>query len=363
MYKLVLTFGLILKLKSNLGGGKSRADTWAAITKHKVTNHVRGGGFADTPASFAQAIVDSGGVANVSCQIGGIKGKLPDPKTKIPNLKDFHQLIFLDGAILARKIPGVGKGQLIPMKGFEMNVKTEYKCKLVNAHQMKDNRPERKTAQPFVSKKPFLGSGTLSTEKIHFFEEQISEEVEPESSSSLFTCNKNPHCSMKFIREHNYEKHVEKEDACKIRIKHPTYRDMFITWNVSDAGLPNTKDLLKTPEGRQMLLTLQKPKPANLDKTLPLASTNLTSHDVPLFDQCTMGHCLPKPRKVVKFSPEVHLFAYELFKEGVVPGGKKVTALQAVERMKLARNSDGSMRFPNWKEWLEERQVSPCQMR
>ena len=333
-----------------IGGGKSRCDTYAAITKHKVDAYVRAGNNADSPKSFAEAIVNSRSVANVSCLLGVIRGQTKDPIEPIPKIRSLHQFMFYDNAILARQVPGVGEGILLDMSGKEMKVDTEFDHEVVNANDMENNLPKRRTSKPFHQSGPKL-------EPVYNYEEEKTETVEATSSGTLYTCTKNPNCTLKYIRAVNFHKHLEAEDACKIRIVHPTHRDLFISLNVKDNGLPNCKNLLATEEGKQMIRAMQAPPEVKLDENLPLENTDLTRKDVPLIEQFPMGHGLPLARKVTRHSAEVHLFVYELYKQGLQPGQQNVKASTAVKLMEEAKNADGSLRFPDPRKRLDERQV------
>lgn len=333
------------------GGGKSRADTYSAITKHKVDAFVRAGGSADTPRHFAEAIVKTRSVANVSCMLGKINGILPEPQKKIPGIKSLHQFLFQDRSILVRRVPGVGPGILIDMTNKEIEVKTTYDYEMINAEEMENNLPKRRTTKEYV------GQGSITLEPVYHYEEQKSDDLETNQSGTLYDCTKNPLCTLKFIRPVNFHKHVEDpDDSCKIRVVHPRHRDLFITMNVSDFRLPDNKDLLATEEGKLLILELQKGSPQKLADSFSLESTKLTSSLLPLLEQYVMGHGLPLPRVVVHFDIDVHCFAYELFKIGQENAKQKVKAPKAVELMKVAKKPDGSLRFPDWKKWLSEKQ-------
>ena len=312
--------------------------------------YVRAGNNADSPRSFADAIVNSRSVANVSCLLGVIQGETMDPIEPIPKIRSLHQFLFYDNAILARQIPGVGDGILLDMTGKEMKVGTVFHHEVVNANDMENNLPKRRTSKPFCQSGPKI-------EPVYSYEEEKTEAVEVTSSGTLFTCTKNPNCSLKYIRAVNFHKHLEAEDACKIRIVHPTHRDLFISLNVKDNGLPNSKNLLATEEGKLLIRAMQAPPEIKLDENLPLENTDLTRKDVPFVDQFPMGHGLPLTRKVTRHSAEVHLFVYELYKQGLQPGQQNIKASVAVKMMEEAKNPDGSLRFPDPRTRLDERQV------
>ena len=332
------------------GGGKSRCDTYAAITKHKVDAHVRSGGCADTPREFAKAIVATRSVANVTCMLGTIKGELPSPKLTIPKIKQLHQFMYCDGAIVARRIPGVGEGILLDMTSKTTDVTAEFVYELMNEEDMENFRPRRRTSKPFASSSPTL-------EPAYNFEEQKTEAVECTQSSTLYRCEKNLHCTLKFTRPINFHKHMNTENSCKIQIIHPNHRDLMITMNVKDNGLPNNKNLLETDAGKLMLLSLQKAPLITVDENLPMESTELSNKDHSNLEHFPIGHGLPLPKKVTRHSPDVHLFVWEVFKFGLQPGNTNVKSSAAVKMMEEARNPDGSLRFPDISTRLDERQV------
>ena len=314
--------------------------------------YVRGGGDADSPRHFAEAIVKTRSVSNVSCMLGQIQGKLPEPKRKISGIKSLHQFIFQDNSICAKRIPGIGQGILIDMSNKEMDITTTYEYEMVNSDDMVENLPKRRTS------KEYMKNGFVTLEPVYHYEEEKCDDLESNQSGTLYTCTKTPLCTLKFIRAVNYHKHVDDaEDSCKIRVVHPRHRDMFISMNVNDFRLPDNSNLLETEEGKLLLRQLQKPSVQKLDESLPLESTKLSSSLQPLFQQYVMGHGLPLPRVVVHFDIDVHVFAYELFQIGQEGPNQKVKASKAVEMMKVAKNPDGSFRFPNWKKWLDEKQV------
>ena len=284
--------------------------------------------------------------------LGQINGKLPEPKKKIPGIKSLHQFVFQNGSMVARRVPGIGKGIVIDMTNKEMEVNTSYDYTMVNADEMVENLPQRRTS------KEYLKSGTVSLEPVYNYEEEKCDDVQVTQSGTFYRCTKNPLCSLQFIGPVNYFKHVEDaEDPCKIRVVHPRHRDLFISMNVNDFRLPDNANLLATEEGKLLIRELQKPSAQKLDGKLSLESTDLTSCNQPLVEQFVMGHGLPFARVVVHFDIDVHIFAYELFKIGQESAHQKVKASRAVELMKTATKPDGSLRFPDWKKLLDERQV------
>ena len=332
------------------GGGKSRCDTYAAITKHKVLAYVRSGGNADTPRDFANAIVNTRSVANVSCMLGKIIGDLPNPLLTIPKIKQLHQFMYCDGAMIARRVPGVGEGILLDMTNKTTNVTADFVYELMNEEDMENHRPKRRTSKPFETSAPVL-------EPAYSFEEQKTEAAETTQSGTFYRCEKNPHCTLKYTRPMNFHKHMNTENSCKIQINHPNHRDLMITMNVKDNGLPNNKNLLKTKEGKLMLLALQKAPNVSIDDCIPLESTELSNKDNSSLEHFPIGHGLPLPKKVTRHSPDVHLFVWELFKYGLQPGNTNIKSSAAVKLMENSRKPDGSLRFPDIRSRLDERQV------
>ena len=334
------------------GGGKSRADTYAAITKHKVDSFVRNGGRADTARRFAEAIVSQGGLANVTVQLGKVKGFTSKPKTQIPNLRNYHQFIFDDYSIVARKVPGVGEGVKFDMEDMEMEETPEFEYELMNKDMSEDNLPGKRTH------KEFCPSGHTSVEPEVYYEEEKTESVETPKSSELFYCEKPNPCDAKFTKKHNADKHNDPDaNFCKIRVSHPKIKDKLILMSVQDSGLPNTKNVLQTEAGRLALLEMQTPD-SNFDLriSLPMANTDLWNCQKTLIEQCPMGDALPLPKKNERWIYEVHKFLTDLFKEGEKEGGRHVRAAEAAEKMIVAKNPDGSCRIP-WRHWKNETQV------
>lgn len=334
------------------GGGKSRADTYAAITKHKVDSFVRNGGRADTPRRFAEAIVSQGGLANVTVQLGKVKGITSKAKTQIPNLRQFHQLIFYDDSIIGRKVPGVGEGVKFDMEDMAMEETPIFVYELMNKDLSEDNLPAKRTHQEF------LQSGQTSLEPISFYEEEKTESVKTIASSEVFGCEKSSLCDAKFTTKHNADKHNHPDsNLCRIRVLHPKTHDTLIRLNVQDNGLPNTKNVLQTEEGRLALLEMQKPDSNfDLNKNLPMTHTDLSDPEKNMLEQCPMGDALPKAKTVERWSYEVHKFLTDLFKQGEKEGGRTVRAAEAAEKLMYAKKQDGSCLIP-WRQWKSELQV------
>ena len=104
--------------------------------------------------------------------LGQINGKLPEPKKKIPGIKSLHQFVFQNGSMVARRVPGIGKGMVIDMTNKEMEVNTSYDYTMVNADEMVENLPQRRTS------KEYLKSGTISIEPVYNYEEEKCDDVQ-----------------------------------------------------------------------------------------------------------------------------------------------------------------------------------------
>ena len=124
---------------------------------------------------------------------------------------------------------------------------------------------------------------------------------------------------------------------------------------INDFGLPDKKDLLKTQEGQDLILQMQKPSPVQLYESFTKESTEQSNPQTPTLEQWQMGDGLPKGKVVVRFTPEVHAFVRKLFLEGEV-SDHKYTAGEAVKLMRVERNPDGSRKF-SAHHWLKEAQV------
>ena len=174
-------------------------------------------------------------------------------------------------------------------------------------------------------------------------------------SGSIFTCDKNDYCNCQFLTFKGYLNHVESEnDYCKIKVPSMTDTDQVITWYIKDYGLPDKTDLNRSQDLSDMILTLQSPDPIALEMTLTRVSTKRTKADEALFDQLNLGSGLPEVRKVIRHSKDVHAFIGQLFDMG--KNGTTIKPYQAVERMVVAENEDGSLRF-SVDQWLKESQV------
>ena len=331
------------------GGGKSRADTYSAITKKKVDQFVRQGGKADTARRFAQAIVSESGVANVTCHLGKIIGEVGEPNFIIDHLRDYHQFIFLEEGMVARRVPSIGEGVFIEMDGMEMDVDTIFDGELMNnPDDMVDQLPRKRTSKPFV--KP----GTVAVEPMSYYEEQRTEDVEVTQNTELFRCEKNSLCSKKFIREHNFLNHMNGGSPCIIRVVHPTRKDLILAMNVEDNGLPDIN--LETEEASLMILELQKPSAYKLDISLPMENTNLYIITITLVAQCPMGDGLPIVKTPQKYHYDTHVFIVDIFKKGEKTG-HPIRAHVAATMMRNAKNPDGSFRFQR-SQWKSEAQVT-----
>ena len=310
------------------------------------------GNFANTPRKFAEAIVATSGPSNVIVMLGTIDGSLPESDLQIPDLKKYHQFDFVDDGMIARYVPGIGEGVLIDLEGHKLDVQTTFKYEIINPkNQMKDHLPIKRTATEFIE------NGTVTVEPTLAYEEQKTEGVVMTQAGALWTCTKNPHCTLKYIRKSNLKKHEDKPDSCKIRMVHPTRKDFLITLNVNDNGLPSgNKDVLSTREGQKIISELQKPPPIQARDDLPMESTLLTDKDTPLLEQYHLGYCLPKPTQNPIITNEVKAYVLCLFKKGMDDITKKVKPADAALRIQDAVNDDGSPMFlPS--SWLTEKQV------
>ena len=306
------------------------------------------GGYANDPESFANAIVATSCPSNVVVFLGTIEGELPKTDLNIKEFKSYHQFLLFDDLMVARKVPGVGEGTLEPMEGLDMNIDTIYDAKVVNPkEQMEDYLPKRRTASRFAK------NGTITVEPEVAYEEEKTEGLVMHQAGALWTCPKNPHCDLKYVRKSNQKKHQQTENSCRIRFPHPTRKDFLISLNVSDYGLPGD---LSTKEGRNALAKLRKPPPIQTRNDLPLESTKWVDKDKPLLDQITLGYGLPLKKERTVIDPAVKGFVVFLFKQGVADITKKVKPAEAVRRIQDARNDDGTPMFTPL-QWLKESQV------
>ena len=331
------------------GGGKSRADTYSAITKNHVRSYINNGGNANTPEEFAFAISQSSGPANVSVMLGSLQGRLQQPPMKIEKLKDLHSFEFKPGHILVRKIPGIGSGTLIPIKEL-LDDHPTYRYQIIKQENKENPLPDKRTRQRYHE------NVVVTTENATDFEEENNEgEIHTHQSGSLWTCDKNVHCTCKYVTYKGYKNHIESTNSCKITVPSPRDTDKVINWYIKDFGLPDKKDLLKTQEGRDLILQLQTPSPVQLDEDFIRERTDNSDPQTPILQQWKMGDGLPKPKVVVRFAPEVHNFVKKLFLEGEV-SDHKYTAEEGVKLMRIERNQDGSRKF-HAHQWLKEAQV------
>ena len=331
------------------GGGKSRADTYSAITKNHVRSYINNGGNANTPEEFAFAISQSSGPANVSVMLGNLQGKLQQPAMKIDKLKDLHDFVFQPGNILARKIPGIGTGTLIPIKEL-LDDHPVYRYQIIKQENKENPLPDKRTRQRYHEE------NVVTTEMaIDFEEENNQEEMPVNKSGSLWNCDKNEHCTCKFISYKSYQNHIEATNSCKISVPSLRDTDKVINWYINDFGLPDKKDLLKTQEGKDLILQMQKPSPVQLNEDLTREKTETSDPLTPVLEKWKMGDGLPKAKVVVRFAPEVHTFVKKLFLEGEV-SDHKYTAEEGVKLMRIERNVDGSRTF-SAHQWLKEAQV------
>ena len=317
--------------------------------KNKVAAYVASGGDADSALNFAKAISEASGVANTHVKLGSIQGEMPKPSISIPKLKDLHEFIFKDDdKILARRIPGVGSGTVLDLKNGVKDICTEYVYELINAKEMVDGKPSRKTRKLDSRKAKVVLEDDLAYE-----EEESTFKTEAEI---LYTCDKNEHCSLSYLKFENYVKHVTTDAQCKIQVPTESNKDKVLSWYAADFGLPDKTDLLETEEGKHLILQLQKSPDIFFNDDLPRRDTEHSKVNPGSNEEMPMGDGLPKARKNVRHAKDVHAFAQELFEIGL-QNKRKVRACEAVELMYNAKNSDGSQRFL-CSQWLDEGQVS-----
>ena len=206
------------------GGGKSRADTYSAITKNHVRSYINNGGNANTPEEFALAITQSSGPANVSVMLGTLQGKLEQPPMKIGKLKELHDFVFQSGKMVVRKIPGIGNGTIIPMKEL-MDDHPTYRYHIIKQDNKENPLPEKRTRQRYHDK-PLVVT-EMATD---YEEENCEQEILPNQTGSLWTCDKNPHCSKKYISYKEYRNHMESTNSCMISVPSLRDTDKVINW-------------------------------------------------------------------------------------------------------------------------------------
>ena len=335
-----------------VGGGKSRADTYSAIVKNHVRSFVNSGGNASNPEEFAHAITQSSGPANVNVMLGPLQGSLEKAPQTIDQLKQLHDIEFQPGQLLVKKVPGIGTGSTIPINE-EMKANVQYRYRIIKQENPETPLPEKRTRQKFFE------NGLVQTEMSCDYEEENSEseqEMSTNQAGSLFPCSKTEHCSCTFITYQGYLNHIQASDACKITVPSIRDTDKVINWYIKDFGLPDKSNLLKTQEGSDLILQMQKPSTVILCAAFRRANTENSSPDTPLIDFWKRGDGLPKPRTSKRFSQDVHAFVRRLFLEGE-NSSHKYTAAEAVQLMRVERNPDGSRRFSSH-DWLKESQVN-----
>ena len=151
----------------------------------------------------------------------------------LKEIKKLHDFKFDDDGLEVKRIAGIGYGKYINLEGENVEGsfhQATYVYDIVNAHQLENFRPKRKTIHPLER------GGRVKIEGAYEFEDE--EDVDSDgaqSSGAVFSCT-NLQCTAQFLRYDRLENHLL-SGQCKIKVPVMTMEETVKTMYLSAFGV------------------------------------------------------------------------------------------------------------------------------
>ena len=296
------------------GKGKCLCDQYFAILKALARRFGLAGNNIDSPDQFARAMCSDGGVANTIIQIGDIEGRIEDSKKNkkkyITNVSKYHEFLFTSDGILARYLPGFGKGEFFKIDRNELETypNPKFVHEIVNKDSLRfNNLPYMEECQ---TAHEVMGTHTGAEGDGKGASEDHDIDDEDMASVRLKTCGKlNPLCTKTYLSMNGYIKHRDDpNDKCIVEVQKQSSMDQLVEMYVNTNGI-NGRYQGKTHKETRSLV--------HHTKTLPAVHPMFIDRNNK--EKLAIGHALPqkKPRK--HFSEKQRKFLVEKFNAGVGP--------------------------------------------
>ena len=134
------------------------------------------------------------------------------PNFHLKEIKKLHDFKFDDDGLEVKRVAGIGSGMYINLEGEKVSChQATYVYEIVNAHQLENFRPKRKTIHPLER------GGKVKIEEAYDFED--AEDVDydgAQSSGAVFSCTK-LQCTAQCLRYDRLENHLLSVQ-CKIKV-------------------------------------------------------------------------------------------------------------------------------------------------
>ena len=309
----------------------------------------------DSPSEFAESMCWDQGIANTIIQLGDIQGRRElsrkiNPKKIMKDVSKYHEFLFMDEGILARLLPGFGKGELLRVAEEldDLGTNPIFVFKVVSRQLLTENLqcrnatvlPYKEECQEVHDIKGEHANAGRSSDMIVAMTEQM-DDSEDEEEQLVWFC-KNPLCTKTFLRAKDYLKHRDNpEDLCVAQAEEKlSSNDQIIDMYISRNGISQRYKGKTFAETRSMIFH---------SELLPTIDPFfiIYAHK----EDLEAGHALPKSRHRKAFSTKQIVFLEKAFKAGI---GKQK------HRRKTPAQVEKEMQEADFEvdEWLTEIQIS-----
>ena len=134
------------------------------------------------------------------------------PNFHLKEIKKLHDFKFDDDGLEVKRVAGIGSGMYINLEGEKVSChQATYVYEIVNAHQLENFRPKRKTIHPLEK------GGKVKKEEAYDFEDEEDVDYDgAQSSGAVFSCTK-LQCTAECLRYDRLENHLLSVQ-CKIKV-------------------------------------------------------------------------------------------------------------------------------------------------
>ena len=170
---------------------------------------------------------------------------LPSARRYISTIRFFHN------GLEVKRVAGIGSGMYINLEGENVSChQATYVYEIVNAHQLENFKPKRKTIHPLEK------GGKVKIEEAYDFED--AEDVDydgVQSSGAVFSCT-NLQCTAQFLRYDRLENHLL-SGQCKIKVPVMTMEETVKKMYLSAFGVGFSGKIERSEEIKDWLSRCQ----------------------------------------------------------------------------------------------------------